>query len=318
MANAGFYNANEHRAYPLTDVPVAAIPLPDPTLVDFGCVVGLRAGFVDGRDRVWLYRVARAGGTVAFEFRSDAPVLAGRALAFERQLGDPEYALSFATDAGAGGSSSSLPGGDCVDDPLLEGFLVTGDLAPVFAALADGEEWVDADGAQPVEPALLQNLARTYVRQVSLANQPRTTVDPPDGCSASSAVPDDGAVRVAAACLTGALKFKEGYNCAIRVARQDNSVTIAGAVGAGEGEACEEVPAYPGETPPPGSGLLTGGPACDEVLKSINGVGGRVVRLQAGDGVRVAPGDAPNTLVIEADLRGMALCAPLVESSVGG
>lgn len=317
MAHAGFYSANGHRAYPFTDVPTAAV-IPETAVVDFGVVAGLRAVFTDALHRVWLYRVARAGSVFTFEFRSDAPGCAGRALLFERDLADPEYATTFAVDEAAPGEVEEAPDG-CVDDPVLEGFLVTGSLADLAAFLPDGDEWTDETAVQTVEPALVQNLARTYVRQVSLANKDRTRVDPPDGCSASSsAAGPEGAVLVNATCLTGELKVKEGYNCVVRVSRPDNSITISGQVGAGEGEACDEVALTAGERPPAGSVVLTGGPKCNEILKSINGVGGRVVRVQAGGGVRVVPGDAPHTLVIEADLHGMALCAPLVESSIGG
>lgn len=322
MAHAGFYSDNAHRAYPFTDVPTAAA-IPEAAVVDFGVVAGLRALYVDAVSRVWLYRVARAGTTVTFEFRCDAPGCEGRALLFERDLADPEYATSFAVDdvvpGGVGSSSSSSAGADdCVDDPVLEGFLVTGRMAALADFLADGAEWTDPAAVQTVEPALVQNLARTYVRQVSLANQDRTKVDPPDGCPTSSAAGPEDRLRVNATCLTGELKVKEGYNCSVRVTRQDNSITISGQVGAGEGEACEEVPLYPGEASPDGGLLLTGGPRCDEILKSVNGVGGRVVRIQAGGGVRVVPGESPHTLIVEADLHGMALCAPLIESSVGG
>lgn len=327
MADAGFYPANNARDYPFTDAPDAP-RLPRAAVVDAGFAAGIGALFTDAVHRVWLYRVARAGDDFTFDFRSDAPGCAGRAVLFHRAVGDPEYATSFAADDVAPGSSSAYApessssgssdgGGD--PDPVLEGFLVTGDLAALAAFLADGEEWTDPDGRRTVEPALVQNLARTYVRRVGLANKDRTRVEPPNGCpgSTSSEAPDAD-VLVNAAGLTGALKLKEGFNCSIRVNRQDNSVTLSGQVGAGAGEACEEVPLTDDEAPPPGSTLLTGGPRCDEILKSVNGVGGRVVRIQAGDGVRVVPGEAPNTLVVEADLHGLALCAPLVESSVGG
>lgn len=316
MANAGWYSANEFRAYPFTDVPTAAA-IPEAAVVDFGVIAGLRALFTDGVSRVWLYKVSRAGSTFTFDFRCDAPGCAGRALLFTRDLADPEYATSFEVDDLAPGEVAGDED-DCVDDPVLEGFLVTGRLDALAAVLADGDEWSDLSGVQTVEPALVQNLAKTYVRQVSLANKDRTRVDPPDQCSTSSAAGPEGQVFVNAECLVGDLKVKEGYNCAIRVSRQDNSITIAGQVGAGEGQACEEVPLYAGEPSPDGGNLLTGGPKCNEVLKSVNGIGGRVVRIQAGGGVRVVPADVPHTLVIEADLHGMALCAPVVESSVGG
>lgn len=316
MAVAGFYNANEHRAYPLVDAALG-VPLPEEVLVDFGVVMGIRAGFDDAAHKVWLYRVARSGSSYEFEFRSDAPGCLGRALVFTRSLTDPEYATDFARDEEATGSVSSASESECVDDPLMEGFLVTGLLERLPALLADGEEWVDHAALSEVEPATVQNLARTFVRAVNLGNKRRTLVDDAAGCSsASSDVPEE-TVDVSARCLIGRLQLKEGYNCSIRVNRTDNSVTISGQVGAGEGEACEEVQAFPGEEAQPNSQLLTGGPKCGEVVKTVNGVGGRVITLNPGSGVRIDPADDdPNTLVIEADLHGMALCTPPVDSSI--
>ena len=330
---AGFYSANEHRSYPLVDADVG-VPVPDAVLVDFGCIVGLRAGYEDGVHSVWLARIARSGTAYTFDFASDAPGLADRVLRFTRDLAAAEYATEWAEDGPLTGisSSSSLTdaSGECVDDPLVEGFLVTGLLAELPGLIADGDELT---GPVPVEPALVQNLARSAVRSVNLGNKERVRVDPADGCNtettsssslASSValpplvtppfVPDP--ILVNAACLIGALQLKEDFNCSIRVNAGDNSVTIGGQVGAGEGEPCDEVPLYADEAKPAGSALLTGGPACTEVLKSINGIGGRVVRLVAGDGVKIAPGVEPNVLVLDVDLHGMALCVQPVVSSI--
>lgn len=316
MAAAGFYSANEHRAYPLIDAPLG-VPLPEEVLVDFGVVMGVRAGFDDAAHKVWLHRVARSGTTYTFEFRSNAPGCFGRALIFTRDLTDPEYATTFGRDEEATGSVSSATEEECVDDPLMEGFLVTGLLEKLPGLLADGEEWGDHAALSEVEPATVQNLARTFVRAVNLANKRRTLVDDPDGCSSVSEGAPEEQVDVNARCLTGRLQLKEGFNCSVRVNRTDNSVTISGQVGAGEGEACDEVRAYPEEPVQPNSRFLTGGPKCGEVVRTINGIGGRVVTIKAGDGIRVDPDETdPHTLVIEADLHGMALCTPPVESSI--
>lgn len=307
-----FYSDNEHRSYPLVDGQIG-LPVPNDAIVDFGAVMGNRSGFVSGRDAVWLYRVSRSGSTFTFEFRTDASALSGRGLIFDRDLADPEYTCSFSSAEAV--SATSEDGED--SDPLMEGFLVTGRMSTLAGVLADGEEWVDHDADQTVEPALLQNLANTAVRNVNLANADRTRV--PDGCPGSSAsssdsVSDDSLI-VRARGLDGPLVLKEGYNCSIRLSRQDNSLTLSAAVGSGEGEPCAEVPLWPEEA---AVGLLSGGPSCADVLKSVSGVGGRVVRIVGGDGIAVYPGVDTNTLVIEADLHGMALCAPAVTSSVGG
>lgn len=304
MARSGWLTDNEHRAYPFLDAPTG-IPLPESAVVDFGCVVGPDSLF--SSDAVYLYRVARSGGVFSFEFRSTAAGLAGSPLTFYVPDDSPEFS---GFEAGSGSFvSGSSQSSECGDVPLWEGYLVVGDLDDLRNLLGDGDDMVADEenlGAAEVEPARVQDLGRTFVRSVNLANGDRTRAEPDETGSLSSPGPVE--TFVYARCLTGALKIRPGFNASIRQGSADNSLTVGAAVGAGAGEPCSEVPVYPGETPLDGETLLTGGPSCGEVLKSVNGVGGRTVRLSAGPGVSVSPGAGEGQLAVSVDMRGLAVC----------
>lgn len=325
MARPGFLNDNEARAYPLAGDPPdmlageLAARLPYATIVDFGCLVGLDAGF-DGRmHSVWLQAVSREVDSVTFDFRCDAPGLAGMALRFSRSLFDPEFACSEAEAVPLAPGGPESPCDAVRDDPLWEGFLVTGLLGDLAALITSGEGLVAGDEPPAIEPALVQNLALGYVRTMNLANEDRTRAHAPEGCSEASSESlgdpveqaDQYAMIVNATCLHGPQTVREGYNCTIRQNARDNSLTISAAVAAGAGEPCDEVKLADRETPPPGSSLLTGGPACDELVNSINGLTGSVLNLVPRRGVRIAPSTSdPHTLVVDFDLHDLTICDP--------
>lgn len=353
MSRAGFYSDNELRNYPFVggDTGVA---IPTQSVVDFGCIMGPASGFVTGVHKVWLSRVSRSDRTFRFEYKTDAPGLVGRSLVFEFYDEDPEYTTRFAQDDIELGSTASLTSiaDPCGADVNWEGYMVIGkllytvksftNLAPgviLWNSSDDGMLWqspasylleqvlanpygssdedFDGSGATQVEPALIQNLSSIYVRQISLANSPRTKATPPTVCdSSSSRTPEPNYINFE--CLKGRIKVVPGYNCEIIVNDSDNSITVSGLVGAGEGQACDEPKLYSSEVPPEGSNLLSGGPECKDILKTINGLGGKTVNIVGGLGVTVSEGVTPNTIVITPDHHGMALCASFVTSSVGG
>ncbi len=305
MARSGFYVDNAHRAYPFLDADLG-MPLPEAAVVDFGCLMGLDANYDDSDDRVYLSRVLRTADHFQFEFRSTAPSLAGKSLTFLVPDDAAEH-TSFEADVDVHpGSSGSSPSSECGTDSAWEGFLVVGDLSSL-SGLGVGDSLDDIDGATTIEPALVQNLARTFVRGVHLANADRVKAETPEGCDGDP-VEDADRIFTTARCMTGALLVKEGYNCAIRQIDSENALVIGAAVGAGAGEPCDEVPVHPAESPPAGSHLLTGGPGCGEILKSINGVGGKIIRLNQGTGVRIAPGLVEGQLVVAVDLHDLAIC----------
>jgi hypothetical protein len=352
MSRAGFYTDNELRCYPFK-TGVLGVRLPTYVIVDFGCVMKPGSEFIEGLHKVWLYQVSKNGQSYKFEFKTDAPGLAGRSLVFEFFEDDAEFTTRFATDDMALGSSGVWDS-TAVTEIKWEGYLVIGILGYANYALVEilpnnailwenppvgGLEWkagsflmeqiyplnigsslADTSGAEggTVEPALIQNLSGSYVKKINIANKPRTKATPPIECySSSSTGPDPNIVN--ATDIVGDVKTIAGYNCDISVSIADNSITISASVGSGEGEPCFEVSLSSSEVPPPDSQLLSGGPTCKETIKSINGIGGREVRITGGLGVVVTDSQlTPNTIIVTPDHNGMALCGNYTTSSIGG
>jgi hypothetical protein len=352
MSRAGFYSDNELRSYPFQSGALG-VNLPTYTIVDFGCVMKPGSEFVEGTHKVWLYQVSKNNQSYKFEFKTDAPGLAGRSLVFEFYEDDAEFTTRFATDDVALGSSASWGSG--VDSEIKwEGYLVIGILGyanyalipdlPIGAILWDsppdnGLEWKSGSflmeqiypitiGSSPadttgavggtVEPALIQNLSNAYVRKISLANKPRTKATPPVDCySSSSTGPKPNVIN--AVDIVGDIKVKPGYNCDISVSVADNAMTISASVGSGSGEPCSEVPLTSSEAPPEDSELLSGGPQCKDTVKTVNGIGGREIRIVGGLGVVVTDSnELPNTIIVTPDHHGMTLCNNYATSSIGG
>ena len=122
---------------------------------------------------------------------------------------------------------------------------------------------------------------------------------------------------VNARCLRGNLQVKDGYNILLTQNTADNSLTIGAAVGAGAGQLCSgDIPLYAGETPPTGSTVLSGGPTCAQVIQTINGITGPSISILPGQGVSVDQSSKnKNTLVVNLDLHGLAVCTPVISSS---
>lgn len=314
MPKTGFYNSNANRSYPFVDfddrrAAATGLIIPDSVIVDFGCLFGMGSGYVADEHKVWLHRIERAGGNFIFDFRTDVAGLENRSLEFRRTLTDGEYEHEFAEADLAPGSSIEVSDA-CGSGSVWEGFLITGSMEDLQEILpADGQLWVGDSDDLVIEPAVIQNLDQSFVSSVNLANAPRTFAPPPDECSLSSSVSVNTDHVVNATCLVGPLKLVEGYNCAIRQDTPTNRLTISAAVGAGEGEPCDEVPLYAGEVPLPGSNLFSGGPKCDEIIKSISGLVGPLINLRSGTGVTIDPDpDVPNRLLVTVTFRDMAFC----------
>jgi len=328
----------------------AGYALPSNAIVDFGCTLGVESGFSEGVDSVYLYGVARAGNFLMFEFRCTDAAMASHNLIFMRNVDEAENTIEYvdATAQGIPGSNfpSSLSFSDVVAErlcdtrPLWDGYLITGDLTDLAAQLnLNGDVWyapgVDASGASElkVEPALTQNLGKTYLRSVSLANEARTKTTPYESCSSSESIGSDSSAAIDygasssdcitnATCLSGPLVFREGYNCSIIQSTFDNSLSFSANKTSGAGEPCEEVSLSSDEARAEGSRFLSGGPSCFDLLNSINGVFGSgltpsVLSLIAGPGIRIKPTDGvPHSLDVIFDLRDFTVCiAPPTESS---
>lgn len=336
MPVTGFFNDNANRSYPFVGAQPTAVPaLPDSTIVDFGCSLGVESGFTEGVDSVYLFGIARVGDFFMFEFRCTDTAMSSHNLIFTRRITDAENSIEYvdATPVGIPGVSfpaslSFAPTTDervCAGRPVWDGYLVTGDLTDLAALLsANGGIWyagvVGTDDELISEPALIQDLGKSYLRSVNLANEERTTAT---SCSSSAAsTTSERLLIVNETCITGPLEFKEGFNCAIAYSVFGNSLTFSAGVAAGEGEPCEEVSLYDSEAADGGSPFLSKGPHCHELISTVNGVTGtggipNILTLSGGPGVLVIPTPGtPHSINATVTLSNFAVCdVPPLESS---
>jgi len=348
MARAGFYNENEYRDYPFLtqvapfgilreeDVSLSSssslssessaeplIALPHEAIVDFGAIMGIRSGFDEQTDWVYLYRITYEAPYFIFEFRNTA---CNESIFFIRHQGANPWTISWETSRPPGyeptlpssqssfsSSSSSAPSEpfnpwdfEPCEEPCWEAYIVTGFYNDLLDMMSDGDTIYFHRGVWTIEPCRVQSLVDSFVASINLANRARKHVTLPERCrsSSSSSVADEDPVHLNRACLLGDLKFKGGYNCIIRQEDGNNAIVIDGAVGGGDfGQPCEEFPYYPGEEKPEGSKHYSGGPTCGEIAKTINGKGGRTMRLDPGPGFNISTDpDDPSLLIVNADM----------------
>jgi hypothetical protein len=323
MARPNWYNDNANRAFPFQTgsvgvrVPSSGVvtmrQLPDDFIVDCGFTIGPSATFVEGTDSVYLHQIYRAGSLIYFEFRVSSGEIANYPLIFARTTSDEEYSLEYLDSDNpsevAGNSVSDSEGSAC-RMPFWSGYLVTGDISSITGRLADGASIVRSAGDALVETALIENMSDSIVNSFELANGDRTRATSPLGCDPLEWDFTTGLVYEAARCMQGDVKLKAGYNIQIRVQNSSNTIVLASLSGAGEGDPCEEVKLFSGETPPVGAtnNVLEGGSLCNEVLRAINGVGGEHFKIIGGQGVSVTPDPGNNCVEIDVNLLTMDLC----------
>ncbi len=288
MPRPGFYNDNEYRAYPFvyrTSWPTPALPAS--AIVDCGIIMGLDAYFDDAIDTVWLSSVQRISNIFRFTLSTGA---VPNALVFEQSALLNEWAIVR--------SESVVADLECAEEPIWEGFLVTGPLTDLRAMLPGNGTISFAQDDYQLEPARIQNLHKAYLRSISVGNYDRIRVP---GCNQTSNN-DDRAIIVNARCLKGDVKLKEGYNCQITQVNRANEIVVSAAKGAGASydsalcAAGSEIPLYDGEAIPAGSKFYSGGPACDELISTINGLGGPNVTIIGGAGIDVRVEDGQITV----------------------
>ena len=68
------------------------------------------------------------------------------------------------------------------------------------------------------------------------------------------------------------------------------------------------MPLFAGETPPGESQVLEGGLLCNETISSLNGLGGPILQLLAGQGFTITPRPSEHKVVIAMDASNMAVC----------
>lgn len=323
----GFYNDNLNRDYPFLHLETGT--LPDSAIADFGSIMGASSGFVEGEHTIKLYRIRSVGSVVEYEFTCDATGLTDYVLRFERNTTDTLYTTSFAVAVPSSGSSTidcmlscestpcnSLTEDSCSGDHIWSGFLVTGKFDELLdqldsSVVSCGE--VDTTVLSkvfniPVEPSVIVNLSKSYVKSVSVANAERTRSQTPQGCREYCWPFPLQDHYVNCECIVGAVRFEEGYNCKITQNDLENSITINAQLGAGQGQACTDVPIFDEEEPPQGRTTLSGALKCSEVIRTINGVSQRFYEILGGSGVTVTPYPDEHKIVIDINLHNMAVC----------
>lgn len=282
MPRAGFYNDNEYRAYPFVYKTTPQNPaLPNACIVDCGIIMGLDSQYDETQHAVWLARASKSATTVTFELETDAPGAEGRPLVFTRT----HDAVEWQTEHVVSTQAEKI----CAIEPAWEGFLVTGVLTDFISAIPENVTIVFAADAYVIEPARIQSLVKSYLRSISLGNYSRVLALPSPECGGPVSIPERYVV-VNKTCMHGDLRFKEGHNCEITQVDRNNEIIIGAAVGAGAGgnDICEEIKLFDDETPPAGSKLLSGGPACDEIVFTVNGVNyDGALQIVGGTGVAV-------------------------------
>lgn len=312
MSRAPAYNENEYRDYPFLTVtqPIDSGSsnsalfqhLPSATIVDFGCIMDLDANFSEG-DYVYLDSISRIGSVLTFFFSCTSTA---EQLVFTRDTASAaEWEIEWVESdiipapsfSEAIESNTEVP--VCRDKGAWRGFLVTGKFDELLTLLPDGETLSFATGLWQIEPAKIQNIYKHYVRSVTVLNRKRTIVT-------DESLNYD--VVVYSACLNGDLKFKEGYNCTIFQDNVGNRIVFRGTIGGGAGEPCHEVSQSIGEVSPDNGAYLTGGPRCGDILKTINGKGGKSITIKGGPGFAVAADPETATLTITRDLSQFTRC----------
>lgn len=256
MPEYGFHDHNDQIAYPLvTESDLSLIGggyLPRRGMVDAGFMLGLDSEFVVGTHSVTLYSVERSGLDLFFDFRSDAPGLAGYRWLFEVPVSS-EIGCIIEVDA------TPVPAGT-EDSDRGSGFLVVGNLADL-TALSVAVHRLSSPPA--VEPALLQSLVNTFARSFNIANKARRC---PPTCAELPPEPSAPTTFALIQNLSGVLELKEGYNCRIMINESANSIEIGATLGAGAGRTCEDIIIDEG-----GMHIDEECASCDDYIRSING-----------------------------------------------
>lgn len=296
MARTSFYDDNRFRRFPfvstaeIESAPEAADQLPDSVLLDCGFTFLAYSGFDPAVHQVWLASVGFGSDSVTLQFESDAPGVADAALVFTCPRDGLESQIRFSELTGTG--TNEIDGG-CTDQPLWLGFVAIGDTQALVDWAGTSPQTLDA-GQHLIEPGSVQSLDGSYVRSINLANRQRVRVDD----DISTARP----ILINSQCMQGPARFIEGVNCQIDYDLPRNGLKIAASVGGGAGEPCAEIPLVEDEEPPDGSSLLSGGPTCREVVKTVNGLGGPRLTIRGVNGISVVHDETvPNQLNIKID-----------------
>lgn len=294
ILGGNWLNENQFRDYPLIrhNAPRA---IPTGLIADFGAILPFPV-----RD-VWLYQITRAGSTITFEFKCTS---SEAILSFTRAMTAVEHTTTWAT---AGETE------ECDPRPEWFGFLTTGQMSTVDEILPGDGVVTLTDTDWLVEPVAVQRVDAGGIESINLANYDRTYTDVAPGCDLVE-TPLSGQLIIDSRCIVGDVEFVEGFNCLIRQSPADSRLTFMAQRGEGDGVPCAEIP-LGGQTSLSLSPYLSGGPRCEDLLRTINGVAGPHVRVTGSKGVDIYQhASDPNILVIDLTGRSAVNCVAALEA----
>jgi hypothetical protein len=292
MPRPSFFNDNEYRAYPFIYADrLQTLPtLIEKTVVDAGFILGLDADFDDEAHSVWLSSVYRSGTQVSFIFKTDAPGAIDYDLNFTCATNTKNWQTIYSNTAPA-----NVP---CATEPVWEGFITISN-AQELVGVGDGGSLNFSENEYQIEQARMQNLAKSYLRSINVGNYERTQ---PNECGDDTAY--EKKIIANARCLQGDIRFKEGYQAIISQNNNSNTITFSAGIGNSYGQpidadfcaAGSELPLYEGEPLAENGKFYARGPACDELIFSINGIGGPSVSILGGVGISITATENENEL----------------------
>jgi hypothetical protein len=247
MPRPGFYNDNEYRAYPFIFKIAQTNFMPNSAIVDCGIIMGLDSEFDPDLHMVWLDEVRRTGSVFQFKLKTDAPGALNLPLIFTRNASDNEWLTEFVESEPYVKDDNS-----CAIEPAWSGFLVTGPLNDLKTALPANIIKVDQNRSFVLEPARIQSLVKSYLRSITVGNMARPIAK--SACDPDTTTPRP--VIINKRCITGPIRFKEGYNTTVYQLDFKNELGVGGSVGEGmqpDSALCatgSELPFYEGEEPP--------------------------------------------------------------------
>lgn len=311
MAERDFYNIGDFITYPLVSGDnlsfVSSGELPRRGLVDAGFMFGLTSEFVIAQHDVFLYSVEITISDIKLDFRSNAPGLSGYRWYFIFPIGTAPGCVDYV--------DASTIVGNVPDRQRGSGYLNVGDLTELVA-LGVGLYVLSvtvATGLPPrVEPALLQSLIGSFVQDINLADDfrlcPDACCDSSSSSSSSSSAGIDDALLVASG-MTGAIKFKEGYNAQIQVDPVANAIVIGAGVGLGAGQTCHDLTIDENGISSDACGT------CQGFIRSINGITTKTGGLSLAGGPGVTVATAAHKLVVKMDVTQLCLLSSSSSSS---
>jgi hypothetical protein len=333
MPETDWLQKNDYRAYPLVEGdfslsatqggPASGQELPRSGIVDAGFILGVDSAFEIGLDSVYLDSILKTATEIEFRFRA---IYSASWRDFLRC-----YEWVFVFDLTAAFGETQYAEMTHIDTGAEEvhrgtGFLTVGELTDI-AALPDGE-WFLINVAA-VEPAILQSLAGSIVKQFNLANEARPCPPacpcPSSSSSSSSSLSSSSSSSPSAVCedpeaidpdpgndapealveavgIVGDVKLKQGFNTKITVVEGQNVIEITGSEKAGAGAQCDDL-----RTNADGSIREDLCLPCAGLIYTLNGVGNDVEHFQlvGGPGVVVTPQPNDHEIVISLDEDGI-------------